>query len=437
MEKITNPVDYAILGGGFSGLATLARIRMEKPGETVRLFEGHDRVGGWIKTNRAANFCFELGPRGIRPTPRMMKLISDLDLMSDICMAEKIASKRYVWQDNQLVQVPSFSVILELIPGILKDIFCRPGSDDNESVYDFFARHLGESIAQRWVDPIFSGIWAGDIQKLGIRDVMPTVVAVDRAHGSLVRGFLKNRRQKPQKSGPEQSPLISFKNGLETLTNRILEKYTDNIQLRSSVMAVRSHTDGFEITLENDTCIAKNVIATLPPYGLQDVVDPAWIPNNELGQVEMLSLAVVSLGYNQPVLSKSGFGYLVPSQYHSKILGCVFNSDTFNRPREAGRTNLTVMMGGAHFPTMMSEPQADLLKIAIQTVSQHLGIDVSPDVAMVEKLSRAIPNYGIGHRDRIARIRAGLPPGFHMIGNYTDGIGLSDILDSIMVLNLG
>ncbi len=129
---------------------------------------------------------------------------------------------------------------------------------------------------------------------------------------------------------------------------------------------------------------------------LNDLVKPS------LNNIESASVAIVSLGYREKVLKQDGFGYLIPSDQKEDILGMIWDSSIFpQQNNHEQETRLTVMLGGTHKPGMVNLESSELTERALTACANHLGIDASPAAVHVTKAPYAIPQYYVGHAERL------------------------------------
>lgn len=169
----------------------------------------------------------------------------------------------------------------------------------------------------------------------------------------------------------------------------------------------------------------------LPPNALAKVINgTSRTIVSELEQIPFESMATVHLGFNSQVVREGGFGYLVPSGEKQKILGTVYDSVTFPVQNSSeNQTRLSVMSGGAHQPWISSLSEEELIQNAVKSTRDHLGITATPDYTGSVVLPNCIPQYYVGHVDRVDRIRRACKdvfPNLTVSGFGFDGIGISD-----------
>jgi len=432
----------AILGGGMSGL-TLAWFLKRRFGERIDLIllEKNAWPGGWTRTIHHDGFLFEKGPRGCRPKGsgiETLKLIEQLHLENEVIVADRASCRRYIWIHRKLRSFPTgvFSFFTSplargMIPALIRDLRTLPTEKEDESIYQFISRRFSRDIAEKLVDPLVLGIFAGDIRKLSIRSCFPLLHLWEQAYGSVLKGFLA--RKKSSASSPfirnvQKHPLFSLKKGMQSLVNELAKRLHNDLHLSSEVQALRCRKKAVDIALSNGSVLeADHVFSTIPAYALASIV-PSHEPR--LTEIPWASLAVVNLGYHRSLLLKKGFGYLIPSSEKEQVLGVVWDSSIFPQQNHIPEeTRLTVMIGGRHMQHVDTCHEQELVAIARSAVSDHLGIENAPDAISVTVSQSAIPQYLVGHAQRIRELEmafAHLFPRITLSGNSFQGVSVND-----------
>lgn len=383
-----------IAGGGISGLAARYRFSRRFPEAKIVLYEKSGRLGGCIESSPDPYF-FERGPRTIKASRsgELLQLIEELDLQSQIIHSSKDSRKRYLWVDQKLR--PLSSLIPRLIPALLKEWRQPyPWAGGDESIASFAERRLGKFAAEMLFDPLTLGIFAGDIHHLSISACFPELKAMEQKYGSLTRAFFKQKKEKKSKG------LFTLKGGLQTLIDRLVEKGRGDIYLNTPL----------EILPKERTILAVSA-PVVPSFFKEDTVVETFFKS-----LPSVPLTVVNFAFKEKGLTPKGFGYLVPSKENETILGVVFDSSIFPSQNQAMETRLTVMLreGGR--------------EEAISALKRHLRIESSPSAVHVKTYPHAVPQYGVGHLERVDVFKAHLKehyPHVTCMGNYLRGVSLN------------
>jgi protoporphyrinogen/coproporphyrinogen III oxidase len=462
----------SILGGGISGLSAAFSIANRFKNVKVKLFESTSRYGGWIKTEkRKNNVIFEAGPRTIRPKGiagnSTLELIEVLGLQKKVIpiTSQHVAAKRrMIFANNQLCLLPNdlkgvTNVIAPfsqpLYKAGIKDFFGgkskEPKSD--ESIYDFVERRFGKEIADYAISSMICGICAGDAKEISVKFLMKELFEKEQKYGSVTRGLLLDliingaaNKQKSkfeptllmQRAKHEKWSIYSLEGGLETLPKSMVERMSTNenvqLNLNSKCEKISFSPNGqIELTINGKKSTCDHLISSLPSQQLAPLFEHQHPTlTNELNDIKSVDVAVINLHYNSEVLKEQGFGVLVPPIEKLPILGIIFDSCCF---KMEGQTVLTVMAGGKWFEKWFGKFPTDqkILNIALKQVEKILGISVKPDSYKMNIMKNCIPQYVVGHHDRIDRIRNyieenNLP--LKLCGASFDGVGVNDVIYS-------
>jgi oxygen-dependent protoporphyrinogen oxidase len=413
-----------ILGAGISGLA-LAWFLRKQPGLKITILEKRARVGGWIETVEADGFLFEQGPRGLRPEADTLQLIQELGLQDQILVNDPAAKVRYLYRQGRLTPLPTSVWGLAASPWLLK-LLSKPlwrewripkMAQDDESVYEFFCRRFSRQVAEELVDPMALGIYAGDIRQLSLRSCFPSIYNLEQKHGSLLRAALAGKR--PVATDPfvahvQRSSLFTLRGGMETLVKE-LARQMDDLEIRNDCTVDRLDLNRGEVYTSQGVFAADQILSTLPAHQLYSLY-----PDPMLATIPTQSLVVVNLGYRASVLKKAGFGYLVPSKERESILGVVWDSCLFpEQNRSSHETRLTAMVAEQG----LSDPQIE--QLVLKAMANHLGIRQPPDLIKINRKSRAIAQYSVGHAIRVQEFRRRLPTNLKVFGSSFDGVAVN------------
>jgi oxygen-dependent protoporphyrinogen oxidase len=408
-----------ILGGGISGLM-LAWELSKRVDCSITILEKSTHAGGYIQTDTRSEFLFEKGPRTFRSqSSDLLQLIEALNLKDQLIYSDPSAQKRYIWTDEQLVQVPSIYLLKKIVWPLLKEWTVAPHSGD-ETIYQFAARRFNQKVAELLFDPLTLGIFAGDIHTLSMQACFPKLKAWETRYGSLTRALLAQKR-----SG--KTALFSFQKGSQTLIDALVAQMRASIHFGQEVRLLRFLEHEIEITTQDSVWKADYVFSALPA----DVCGRLLLPADseiasQLFKIEQKGLSVVNVGYHADVLPLKGFGYLVPSSQGEKILGTVFDSKIFpQQNRSSKETRLTLMI---------RESARDPVETALEGLQRHLHIFAKPDYICATQLTRAIPQYSLGHLENISSLERTLKkrfPRFQLVGNYLRGASVSDCVTEV------
>src|SRR5262249_21669788 len=237
---------------------------LARAGEEVLLLEESSRPGGVVRTQRSDGYLLELGPNTVRPTAPLWNLVVGLGLEKEALLADPRAPRfvDFAGRLQPLPMSPGSLLSTKLLSAkgklrLLGEPFVRRGPGGSESVRSFFARRLGSEVAERFVEPFVSGIYAGDAARLSIAECFPRLERWEKEHGSLLLGAIAGRKTAPP-TAPVRG-LLTFRRGLETLPMGMADRLKDHIRLRTRVESLARSRDGWTIQTAREVLSARRI----------------------------------------------------------------------------------------------------------------------------------------------------------------------------------
>jgi oxygen-dependent protoporphyrinogen oxidase len=449
-----------IVGGGVWGLTLASRLEQRAPDAEVVVLEERPRPGGAVGTVRRDGFQVEIGPNGFLDNkPFTLELCRDLDLGGQLVAASDSAARnRYLFLGGRLRLLPgslaSFlsSDVLSWRGklSLLAERFrrSRPPVGD-ESVDAFARRRVGREVAQTLADAFVTGIYAGDPRLLSVRAAFPRLAALEQEHGSVLRGLAQTRRQRTKTSGAERPArptgrMWSFREGLGLLIERLSERLRRPPLTGVAARAVRrlpgdgpvrwlvrgEGEDRWEAEAVVLACPAYRQAALLADEDAELATQIEGIPYNRV--------AVVALGYRAADVPRplEGFGYLSPQREGRDVLGVQWCSSIFPDRAPPGMVLLRALCGGWNRPDVLDWDDECLLGAVVAELGRSMGVRAAPVFRHVVRWDRAIPQYHLGHLERVAWIEGRLArhPGLYLGGNCYRGVALNDCVEQAGLL---
>ncbi len=422
---------------------------LQEAGVEVVLVEASPRPGGVINSVRRDGYLLELGPQSFAGTAQLRSLCTDLGIADQLLEAPRRAP-RYVLVDGKLQAVPLSPPAFftsSLINGatkwaLLRDIFGKSvPPEGDESVAAFVRRKFSDQLLDRLVGPFVSGVYAGDPEKLSIRSAFPMLYEAEKGSGSLVRGMFRVAKSK---KGPRERPTLNtFREGNETIVRALTSKLGPAILTRTRAKTLSRQDDGaFLLSLKGDSsdCVStKSVILATPTNAtgsLLSQLNPSF--ESLLAPIEYAAVAVVSLGYAKKDVGHSldGFGFLIPRSAGLRILGTVWNSSLFPGRAPEGHALLTTFVGGATDPAAAKLSPDELSGLVHREIAPLLSIKKEPSFCNVTIWPRALPQYNLGHGDRLGSVNKNLTrfPGLFLTGNYLRGPAIGACVEQALAV---
>jgi oxygen-dependent protoporphyrinogen oxidase len=438
-------------------LAAAHRIRELSPETQVTLFEAGDRLGGVIRTERCGDYLVEHGADMFTTKePWALDLCRRLGLEGELINTNARYARAFVVRRGRLCPVPEGFALMT--PGKAWPIVTTPllsvtgklrmaaeyfvarrETDEDESLAEFVTRRLGREAYERLVQPLIGGIYTADPTKLSMQAALPQFVEMERKYGGLLRGMRPGRSANGSRgdraAGARYGLFVAPRSGMQMLLDTLAARIPAGwIRLRSRIESLEQRAEGgWRLRLAGaspeklDSFDA--VLLATPAHQaarlLQTVDEPLA---DELRHIPYASASVVVCGYRRDQLKHplDGFGLVVPILENRRILAASFASVKFDGRAPDDRVLIRVFVGGALQPELAELPDAELQELAIRELSELLGANGLPELCRVVRWQRAMPQYHVGHLQRVARIeeRQTAFPTLALAGNAYRGVGI-------------
>ncbi len=460
----------AIVGGGISGLVLAHELLKISPAAEIVVMEADDRPGGKIDTREIDGLRLEWGPNGFLDNkPATIALAQELGLRQRLLPSDGAARKRYVFSRGKLHRLPE-SPGAFLKSGLLswpaklrvlmEPLARRRPEDRDETVEEFARRRLGRQAAARLIDPMVSGVFAGDPRALSLAAAFPRIAELERQYGGLFKALRRISRERRREGGAAVSPqpggrLTSFEDGLGELPLSLARALGDRLRLGCRVTGLEcggaaggaSNPRAFRLRCAEGPPVDADLVALAIPAHesarLLATSQNGSCPAEARAAAEVAALleeipysplAVVSLCYDRDSLGHDldGFGFLIPREEQRDLLGALWTSSIFPGRRAPRDTALlTCMVGGARLGHLLERDDESLVALTREEIRHAMGINAVPKRAVVFRHQQAIPSYPPGHPARVARMEQTLAkrlPGLVLVGNAYKGIGVNDCI---------
>jgi oxygen-dependent protoporphyrinogen oxidase len=433
-----------VAGAGISGLALAFELR--RLGVPVLVLESDGRAGGKIESERRDGYLCERGPASyLDRSGSITALARALGIEGRVLWASDAAERRLVAADGRLHDTPR--TVAEffrsaLLPWRAKlrvsmDLVLPRGPSahgQEESVAAFAQRRLGAVAGERLLQPLVSGLYAGDPQQVSLPSAFPLVAAMERDRRSFLLAMRREFAAAKAKSAPR---LASFANGLDELTSALAAAVGQDLRLRARVLRIERQGSGFRMALEEQgaaqTIEADAVVLAIPAHvacGVTAALDGGIA--DVLARIPYVPVSLVHLGYPASAFARplDAYGFFVPPSESLRVLGGIFPSQFFQQRAPAGFHLLSVRTGGARHPEALHMPDAELLALADGEVRRLVGLRAGPSFVHIVRHERGLPQYTLGHKDRVASVDAGEQryPGLFFHGNAYHNAGVPELV---------
>lgn len=456
-----------VIGGGITGLSTAFYLQQELQKKRLEaeiiLSEASDHFGGRIQTMERDGFIFEKGPDSFLARKlAIIDLVKELGIEDELTGTNPAARRNYILHNNQLYQMPEGMVMgipskikpfiktnLLSMRGKLRAMldFFLPARKDkmDESLGHFMERRLGQEVLYRIAEPLLSGIYAGDTYRLSIQSTFPQFAQMEREHGSLIRATMKTRgKAAPNLPGlppaAGKSVFLTFRRGLQSLVQAMISSLQNNqVQLHTNrvLTAITKKSEaeggGYQLTYNgNESEDSDIVILTLPAHQAAKLLEETSI-TEKLKQIEYVSVANIVLAYRREELNYdfNGSGFVIPRGEKRFITACTWTSEKWLHTAPRDHVLLRCYIGRAGDETWKGMSDEQIIQRVRHDIYETMGIDAEPLFTEVTKLYESMPQYDVGHLDRITDIRNTLKtemPNVWMTGAAFHGVGLPDCI---------
>lgn len=442
-----------VIGGGITGLAAAERLALRVPGVRITVLEASDRLGGTIRTTRESGYVIESGPDSfLASKPAAAELCARVGIADSLHGTAPGIHGSYVMRKGRLQRLPAG--LSGLVPSRLwpflespvlswrgklrvgAEMFISAAAPHDVSIEAFIVRRLGREMYDRIVEPLLTGIYAGDGARLSIDATFPQLKSVDATHGGMIRGMLATRRR----AGTAPA-FLSLCGGLGQLVDALERKLsrTDRVTVRRDAPALRIERPSGGATvvvLASGERHSADAVLVCTPARIAAHLLAGILPvaAAELRAIEYSSTAVVTLAYSTASIRRpfDATGYTVPRIEGRAALACTWSSAKFRGRAPAGKSLVRVFIGGARRPDLVTRDDAALVEIARDEVHDTLGVAVPPELERVDRWLDAMPQYNVGHPARVARIDEliGGERWLGLAGNSYRGVGIPDCITS-------
>ena len=426
---------YCVVGGGISGLVAAYRLRVAAgPGATITLFDPADRLGGVLRTERVGGQPVDVGAEAfIARRPEVTALLAELGLANRQIGTTGV--RPLIYSEGRLHPMPQGT--LQGIPaeassmaGLVDDAtVARIGTERTRPfswrrgadpvVAELVGDRFGAQVVARSVDPLLAGVYAGSSATIGLRSAAPTLAAaLDRGARSLTDAV---RDALPPPSGG--SVFGAIDGGYAVLLAELVRRARlDWVQ--AAVTSVAPDGDGWNL-LDDEGAHwhADAVVLAVPAPRLPRLVE-GFAPRSAAAarkiRVASSALVLLALPGGTPLPEQSGVLVAGGERLNAKAM--TLTSSKWGRRGNVELVRLSFGRFGDGLARNAGDD--DLLSWAAADLATVFGVTQHPVDSYVQRWIDAMPQYGPGHAEVVAEIRAGLPPTLAVAGAYLDGIGV-------------
>ncbi|CAM3263443.1 protoporphyrinogen oxidase [Filibacter tadaridae] len=448
-----------IVGGGITGLSAAYYMQKEAREKNlpldVILVEASNRLGGKIQTVRRDGFVIERGPDSFLIRKKSVgTLAKDLGIENEL--VRNATGQAYVLVGGKLHPIPGGSVMgipTEMGPFLKTDLFSlagkmraagdlvlpRSGIKEDQSLGRFFRRRFGAELVENLIEPLLSGVYAGDIDHLSLQSTYPQFYEVEKRHRSLILGMKKTTpQQKPANNGlaaKKEGAFHTFRNGLVTLVDALEQQLEPGSVMKGvRLEAIDKNGDKNVLTMNNGQTIEADAVIMTTGH---EMAGRLFAPHGllqDVRQIPTTSVATVALAFPEEhvVQDNEGTGFLVSRASDYSITACTWTHRKWPTTTPDGKVLLRAFVGRAGDQAIVDLSDSEIEKIVLADLSKIIGIKGKPDFTVITRWKEDRPQYRVGHKQRIEAARVELRTKFPTVllaGASYNGVGLPDCID--------
>jgi protoporphyrinogen/coproporphyrinogen III oxidase len=461
------PKSVVIVGGGISGLSTAFALLEQAAAADLpiicTILDAAPTWGGKILTHRVGQLVMEAGPDSfLSQKPWAMELCRRLGMADQLINTNPVEKKASVLWGSRLHELPEGLVTFtptQLGPffrsGLLSwmdlarmgcDLLIPPRrSSDDESLAAFFRRRFGRHAFERVMEPLMAGIYAGDAEQMSLRATFPRFYELEQTHGSVIRGMMAARRARARQGSsgrPANTMFVSLRNGLGDLVTGLagqIQKAGGILKagVEAEAVRVRSHQAGrwmYDIICTDGTALsAEALVLATPAFVSAELVRPlSPMAGGLMDLIPYASTATISLIYPADAVGDrlQGFGFVVPRMEGRDLIAATWTSHKWPHRAPPQEVSVRCYLGGVGREAVLERDDDMLTHCVRGELTSIVGLQAAPHYVEVNRWHRAMPQYTIGHLDRLAQLEAAISRfgGLGITGAGYRGVGIPDCI---------
>jgi len=450
----------AIIGGGIAGITAAYYLQKEAkekglPIESV-LIEASPRLGGKIQTYTENGYVIEKGPDSF-----LARKLSASRLAEEAGLKDQLvhngAGKSYILVKDQLHSMPGGAIMgipTKITPFITSGLFSplgklRAGGDfilprskvaGDQSLGQFFRRRFGNEVVDHLIEPLLSGIYAGDIDQMSLLATFPQFYEVEQKYRSLILGMKKaTPKRKPQEKGQpaKKSPgmFLSLKGGLESLVRAIEAKLAPGTVIKGVAVENVKRVDGhYVVQLSSGEERTFDSIIVSVPHKQTAKIFSDYSFFEPFKEIPSTSVANVAMAFPASAVKRDidGTGFIISRDSGYSMTAVTWTHKKWPHSAPSGKALLRCYVGRPGDEEIVSRSDEEIVQTVLHELNKTMNIDAEPELTVITRWHDAMPQYTVGHKDRLKTITTKMAselPGVFLAGASYEGLGVPDCID--------
>ena len=465
-----------VIGGGVAGLGAaykLKRAAAEGHDVTFTLIEKDARLGGKVVTSTmedpggGGSYVIDGGPDCfLNEKPAVHRIAKLAGIFDDELPSDEARKRTYILARGALHDLPDGVMMFaptKFWPFATTRLFSWPGKIRmgmdlliprrkwpagermDETLQSFVTRRMGRECLDRLAEPLVGGVHASDPESMSLAATFPRLLEMEQNYGGMIAGFVaarkkvaEMRKKYPPKPGEKPRTFFrSFEGGMGRLVEAMVQGAgAENMRIGAGVRKLEHTPEGWRLTLADGEILEGDavIVATEGWAASELLADVDTGASSTLAQIPHTSSATVSLAFDEAAagIDTNAFGLLCPLVEQRQIMAATFSSTKWPGRAPAGRLLMRGFVGGPHNQAALERSDEELVEVVTAELRDILGLKASPIASRVYRWERGMPQYTMGHLDRVASLDAftAATPGIALAGGSYTGVGIPNCIES-------
>ncbi|WP_420768392.1 protoporphyrinogen oxidase [Parageobacillus thermoglucosidasius] len=447
-EKYT----VVIIGGGITGITAAYYLQKAVKERQLpiecKLVEATHRLGGKVQTVVRDGFVIERGPDSfLARKTSAFRLVREVGLENEI--VHNATGKSYILVNGKLYPIPGGAIMgipTQIGPFITTRLFSPLGKlraafdfilpptkvEGDLSLGQFFRRRLGDEVVDNLIEPLLSGIYAGDIDQMSLMATFPQFFQIEQKYGSLVLGA---KRTAPKAQKERKGAFQTLKTGLQSLVDEVEKRMEQGSVIKGvRVERVWREGTGYRLRLSNGDIWKADSIIVAAPHSSVPAMFADYPFFEPFQSIPSTSVATVALAFPESAIEQDidGTGFVVSRRNDYTITACTWTHKKWPHTAPDGKALLRCYVGRPGDEEIVEQSDDEIVRVVMDDLSKIMRISGRPELIAISRWKEAMPQYTVGHKERLAKIKTHMDaelPGVFLAGSSYEGLGLPDCID--------
>jgi oxygen-dependent protoporphyrinogen oxidase len=418
-----------IVGGGITGLSAAfylqREIKEKKLPYEVKLVEASDRLGGKISTIHKDGFIIERGADSYlerkKPAGRLVEALGMTDQL-----VRNGTGQAFVLVNNKLRKMPKGSFMgipTRMRPFLFTDMLSvggklRAGMDllklksrqqQDQSLGGFLRGRFGNELVDNLLEPLIAGVYSSDIDEMSLQATFPNFLELEQKHGSLIKGLRASMPERTRNTGKKAGQFLAFKNGFSSIVDELEKRLNEDqvITMNQAVDHVEKKEHGYHLLLSDGEVYKADAVIMAAPHSALPKIFSQYDMFKTFRDIPMRSVANVALAFDENAIRKDvdGTGFVVSRTSDFRITACTWTHKKWPHTTPNGKILLRCYVGKPADQEIVDLSDQEITAIVLNDIKRTMKIKKQPEFAVVTRWKNVMPQYTVGHRERIAKVR--------------------------------